>query len=211
VPDALIALVVLVVGWFAVGSALNVKRGNRALAWMQGGLKQVGDKATVKWIGTTAVELGLANAKPPFENATVVVFLAPRDLPWLWAASRARGRRDTLLLRAGLKKSPVFDLELLDRASWSGRDALRGMQGETWAERDAAGLMAAFKVESALEGAPSLADAARASGAAVRRVSVRRKEPNLQLHVDLPEPSVDASGFFASFRSLGELASRRPT
>ncbi len=56
---ALMALVVLVLGSFALGSASNVKRGNRALKWMQGGLKSLGDKATVRWIGTTAVDLGL--------------------------------------------------------------------------------------------------------------------------------------------------------
>ncbi len=205
----LLALVALVVGWFALGSARNVRRGNAALKWMQGGLKQVGDKATVKWIGTTAVELGLANAKAPFESATVVVFLAPRDLPWLWAVSHARGRRDTLILRAGLKKAPVIDLELFDPASWSGRDAERSMRGETWGTREAAGLTAAAKVESAFEAAPALADAARAGGAAVRRISVRRKEPNVTLHADLPGKDADAAAFFAAFRSLGELASRR--
>ena len=208
--EALVALVVLVVGWFAVGSAVNVKRGNRALQWMQGGLKQVGDKATVKWIGTTAVELGLANARPPFETATVIVFLAPRDLPWLWAPSRARGRRDTLILRAGLKKPPVIDLELFDPASWSGRDAERSMKNESWVTRGAAGLAAGAKVESAFEAAPALVVTATAGGATVRRISLRRKEPHLTLHVDLPDRAIDAGGFFAAFRSLGELASRRP-
>jgi hypothetical protein len=207
---ALMALVIFVLGWFALGSSANVKRGNRAMKWMQGGLKTIGDKATVRWIGTTAVDLGIANAKPPFESASVVVFLAPRDLPWLWAASRARGRRDTLILRAALKKAPVVDLELLDRESWSGRDAESGMKNDTWVTRDVAGLSAAFKVESALDAAPSLADAARASGAAVRRVSVRRKDPHLTLHVDLPAETADAAAFFSAFRALGEQAGRRP-
>ena len=62
---ALLALVAFVTGWFALGSAANVKRGNRALKWMQGGLKMLGDKATVRWIGTTAVDLGIAQAKAP--------------------------------------------------------------------------------------------------------------------------------------------------
>jgi hypothetical protein len=213
VTDALLGLVAFVVGWFAVGSALNVRRGNAALKWMQGGLKQVGDKATVKWIGTTAVELGLAAARAPFESATVVIFLSPRDLPWLWAFSRARGRRDTLLLRASLKKDPVHDLELLDVASWSGRDARRSMGDERWSTRDGAGgagsLVTFYKVEGALPDAGALAEAAGRAGTVVRRLSVRRKGPHLQLHVDLPAASVDAAGFFAAFRSLGEIASRR--
>lgn len=209
-PDALIALVVFVVGWFAVGSAMNVKRGNAALKWLQGGLKQVGDKATVKWLGTTAIELGLASAKDPFVSAAVVIFLAPRDMPWLWALSRARGRRDTLVLRAELRKAPAVDLELLDRESWSGRDVMRTIGRETWFDRDAVpGLASHFKVESALAAAPALAEAARACGSPVRRLGVRRKETHLTLHVDLPAASVDAAGFFAAFRALGELASRR--
>jgi hypothetical protein len=209
--DALLGLVAFVVGWFAVGSALNVRRGNAALAWLQGGLKQVGAKATVKWIGTTAVQLGLAAANAPFESATVVVFLAPRDLPWLWAFSRARGRRDTLILRAGLRKEPVYDLELLDRGSWSGRDALREMREERWSIREGRGdaLPAFYKVDGALAQADALEEAARRAGATLRRVSVRRKGSHLQLHVDLPAASVDAAGFFAAFRSLGEIASRR--
>lgn len=210
--QALLALVAFVLGWFALGSAANVKRGNRALAWLQGGLKALGDKATVRWIGTTAVDLGLAKAKAPFESASLVVFLAPRDLPWLWALSRARGRRDTLILRTRLEKPPVADVELLDRASWSGRDALRGMKDERWSVREPVepgGLAAFYRFDEALARADALWNEARGSGATLRRLSVRRNEPHLELHVDLPAAPLDAAGFFRTVRSLGELAQLR--
>ena len=201
-----------VLGWFALGSGANVKRGNRALKWMQGGLKALGDKATVRWIGTTAVDLGLAQAKAPFESASLVVFLAPRDLPWLWAVSRARGRRDTLILRTRLQKPPIADVELLDRASWSGRDALRRMKDERWSLREPpqpGGLATFTRFDEALARADALWQEARHAGATIRRLSVRRNEPHLELHVDLPAASCDAAGFFRAVRSLGELASRR--
>jgi hypothetical protein len=210
--NALIALVVLVLAWFGVGSALNVRRGNAALQWLQGGLKQVGDKATVRWIGTTAVQLGLSAAKAPFEAAEVVIFLEPRDLPWLWAVSRFRGRRDTLILRGKLARPPVEDLELLDASSWSGRDALRGMRDERWSTRGPAAqeaLSASYKYETALARADALKPAMLGLGVPTRRLSVRRNEPHLQLHTDLPAASVDAAGFFRAVRELGELASRR--
>jgi hypothetical protein len=210
--QALLALVAFVLGWFALGSGANVKRGNRALKWLQGGLKALGDKATVRWIGTTAVDLGLASAKAPFESAALVVFLAPRDLPWLWAFSRARGRRDTLILRARLQKPPLFDLELLDRGSWSGRDALRRMKDERWSVREPprpGGLAAFTKFDDALARADALEAEARNAGATVRRLSVRRNDTHLELHVDLPAASLDAAGFFQTVRALGEIASRR--
>lgn len=211
--QALLVVVAFVLGWFALGSAANVKRGNRALAWLQGGLKALGDKATVRWIGTTAVDLGLANAKAPFESASVVLFLAPRDLPWLWAFSRARGRRDTLILRTRLAKAPVVEIHLLDRESWSGRDALRSMKDERWSVREAGapGELAAFyKFDEALARADALRQEAAGAGATVRRISVRRNEPHLELHVDLPAAPLDAAAFFRAVRALGELASRRP-
>jgi hypothetical protein len=40
----------------------------------------------------------------------------------------------------------------------------------------------------------------------VRRLSVRRAEPHLQLHVDLPEVSAPAVEFFTAVRTLGEMA-----
>ena len=210
--DLAIGLVVLVLGWFAVGSAVNVRRGNAAMKWLQGGLKLLGDKATVRWLGTTAVQLGLAAAKAPFEEATVIVFLEPRDLPWLWAFSRPRGRRDALIVRGRLARPPAEDLELLDRASWSGRDALRGLKEERWSVREPAApdrLAAFYKYESALAKADALRAVAAEGGLPVRRLAVRRAEPHLTLHVDLPAASVDAAGFFRMIRALGELAASR--
>ena len=209
--ELLIALVAVLLGFFAFGSGVNVRRGNAAMKWLQGGLKQIGDKATVRWLGTTAVQLGLSQAKAPFEEAVVVVFLEPRDLPWLWALSRARGRRDTLILRARLARPPAEDLELLDRESWSGRDALRGMKDERWSVREPAApgsLTAFYKYEKALGKGDALWEAAQGAGATVRRLSARRQEPHFTLHVDLPAASADAAGFFRTVRDLGELASR---
>ena len=40
------------------------------------------------------------------------------------------------------------------------------------------------------------------------RLSVRRAEPHLQLHVDLPAESAPAAEFFAAVRTIGERALR---
>jgi hypothetical protein len=96
----------LVVGWFAAGTLWNVRKGGAVMRWMQGGLPLLGPRATVRWLGSTTVELGIAGAKPPFERVTLVIFLEPRDLPWLWGITHLRGRRDTLIVRAQLRNPP---------------------------------------------------------------------------------------------------------
>lgn len=201
-------LVALVMCWFAAGSIWNVRKGKSTLRWMQDGLQLLCERTTVRWLGTTAVEMVLSKPKPPFEEATLVIFLEPRDVPWLWGFSRSRGRRDALILRTRLRRAPHADLEALDRSSFAGRDALRHMASERWSVRepDASGARPVFyKVESALPLADALLDFARGAGMTVRRLSVRRVEPHLQLHLDLPAEAAPAVEFFTAVRTLGEM------
>jgi hypothetical protein len=204
-------LVALVMVWFAAGSIWNVRKGKSTLRWMQGGLHHLCERTTVRWLGTTAVELVLSKSKAPFEEATLVIFLEPRDVPWLWGFSRSRGRRDGLILRARLRRAPHADLEALDRSSFAGRDALRRMASERWSVREpgASGALPTFyKVEGALPLADALLELAKGAGMTVRRLSVRRAEPHIQLHIDLPSESAPAAEFFAAVRTIGERALR---
>ena len=114
---------IAIVAWFTAGTIWNVRKGRELMRWMQGGLPVIGERTTVRWLGSTAVELVIDQGKAQFTRAAVVIFLEPRDLPW-WPISRSRGRRDTLILRGTLRRAPKFELEIVDPASWSGRDAL---------------------------------------------------------------------------------------
>lgn len=206
---ALTAVLVFVMGWFAVGSIWNVRKGRDTLRWIQGGLPLLGEKTTLRWLGTTSVELVLAQAKSPFASARVVVFLEPRDVPWIWALSRRRGRRDTLIFRGQPRRTPSFDIEAFDGGSWSGREARRSMNSEPWiaGESSAAqGLTVYTKTDGAGAVADGLLEIARGARMTVRRLSIRRREPHIQLHVDLPTPPTPAAEFFGALRAIGERA-----
>ncbi|HEY6105711.1 MAG TPA: hypothetical protein VIV59_07005 [Anaeromyxobacteraceae bacterium] len=206
-PLTVLALVLL--AWFAAGTIWNVRRGHELMRWMRGGLPLLGERTTVRWLGSTAVEVVIRQARPPFEEAAVVIFLEPRDVPWMWALSRGRGRRDTLIIRAKLRKAPRADLEALDRASWSGRDALRSMGGGEWSVREPAarrGLATFYRAPAALSRADAMLEVAARAGLTVRRLSVRQGGPHLQIHVDPPDGGVSASDFFEAVRALGARA-----
>ena len=194
----LTVLVFLVVGWFAAGTIWNVRKGSAAMRWMQGGLPLLGERTTVRWLGTTSVELGIEQAKAPFAQVAVVVFLEPRDVPWLWALARQSGRRDTLIIRAKLRHAPDADLEAVDGQSWSGRDALRQLGSENWSERKAGkpGATSLLVKRGGDEGRmEELLGVARGAGMEVRRLSIRRSPNHLLLHVDLPALTTDAAAF----------------
>ncbi|HEU4383045.1 MAG TPA: hypothetical protein VFR85_06005 [Anaeromyxobacteraceae bacterium] len=195
--------------WFAGGTIWNVRRGRELMRWMQDGLPLLGERTTVRWLGSTAVEMVIRKANPPFEEAAVVIFLEPRDVPWMWALSRGRGRRDTVIVRGTLRVAPRADLEALDRESWSGRDALRSMGGDQWSLREPAargGLATFYRAPAALPRADAMLELAARAGLTVRRLSVRRGGPHLQVHVDPPGAGVSASQFFEAVRALGARA-----
>jgi len=199
---------IVVVAWFATGTIVNVARGRALMHWMQGGLPALGERTTVRWLGSTAVEMAIREARAPFTAVTLVVFLEARDVPWLWALGRSRGRRDTLIVRGALQALPSLELEALDPGSWSGRDALARVPAE-WPVRELAPAGVArvhHASAAALARAEALLALADRAGLAVRRLSVRRTEPNFQLHVGLPDRRKGAREFFETVRTIAARA-----
>jgi hypothetical protein len=114
-----VVVVIFVVGWFAVGTHYNVRTGEDALRWLQQGLPLVGEKTTLRWLGSSIVELKIQDAKAPFRNAEVLVVLEPRDVAPFWALARLRGRRDLFVFRGTLRKHPRLELEAYDPKCWT--------------------------------------------------------------------------------------------
>ena len=178
------------------------------MRWMQGGLPMLGERTAVRWLGSTAVEMVIRDGNAPFTGVTVIIFLEARDTPWMWAISRSRGRRDTLIIRGKLHKAPAVEFEALDPASWSGRDALPRVPPK-WLVRQPVspgGIVIHHESAAALTQADTLMALAQQAGLAVRRLSVRRTEPNLQLHVPLPDCQQPARDFFDAVHSLADHA-----
>ncbi len=178
--------VIVFLGWFAVGTQLNVRKGNAVLRWLQDGLTLVGEKTTLRWLGSSAVELKVQSAAKPLRALEIFIVLEPRDIPFLWWLFRARGRRDLLILRAQLRAMPATELEALHTRAWSTRGIERSLKAKGWtrietspnaslaayaqgAGETASGLLAVLLKEAAI---PELA---------LVRLAVRHSVPNLEV------------------------------
>jgi hypothetical protein len=195
---------VAVVAWFAAGTIVNVRKGRALMRWMQDGLPVLGERTTVRWLGSTVVEMTIREARPPFASVTVVVFLEPRDLPW----GRLLRRRDTLIVRGMLRRAPEVEFEVLDPASWSGREAAPRVPPE-WQARPAGAAGGLVVHHSSAEGvtrAGTLLAAARDARLDAMRLAARRGEPHFQLHVPLPDTGRPARGYFEAVSNLAERA-----
>jgi hypothetical protein len=219
--DAIVTVlaVVVFVGfflWFAIGTQLNIRRGNAFLRWLQGGLPLIGRRTTMRWLGSSAVELVVAEPAAPFRHVTLILVLEPRDLPWLWALTRTRGRRDLLIVRADLLRAPRADLEVVQADSWSARlpiqsgDAMVALEPVDWPTgrwgavdaRASAGIdrPRAARAWAALDEA----------SAGMSRLSIRRTVPHVEVHLRPPGDSRPAYQLLQAVRQAAmDLAGRQ--
>jgi hypothetical protein len=205
----LAALVAVVLGWFALGVVVNLRRGNAVLKWLQAGLPRLGERATLRWLGSSAVALEIAKARPPFRRIELVLVLEPRDVPWFWLLARWRGRRDLLILRGQLVSAPQQEFAWFAPGSWSERE--RRHDGRDWPGEQLDGLrLQAPGLAASRQAARAALAAARQLHPTVWQLAARRGQPHLELHLPLPDPRrADAAGYCDQLRQLAEQLSRR--
>ena len=209
----LIAAIVIVLGWFTLGLTWNLRKGNALLRWMQAGLPQLGERTTMRWLGSSAVELVIGKARLPFKQVTLLAVMEPRDIPWLWLISRFQHRRDVLIVRAQLQTAPPYEFDLIAPDAWNETKQASQSEARQWTIEP---------LDDLNFGAPSTtrslsrAIAAEALPVARRvqprvwRLSARRNDPQLELHVPLPNPrTTESQTFFTALRELGEQLSKR--
>jgi hypothetical protein len=206
-PGSLLLIVLIVVlVWFAVGTQRNIRKGNDLLRWLQGGLPVLGKRTQLKWLGSSAVQLNMVEPNEPFREVELVAVLEPRDVGLLWAMARARRRRDFVILRGRLVRSPSYELEAGDLRGWTGQDALRKLDPEAWSSADWDDPN--VRVLHSTGADPDAARVAWGSLAAATggmwRLSIRRTPPHLEVHALLPATrSMSAEGLIDAFAELG--------
>ncbi len=192
---AILLLVVIMVA-FAIGTQRNIAKGNKRLAWLQAGLPELGRRTTLRWLGSSAVQLDLVDPVSPFREVTVLYVLEPRDVPLLWLFTRARGRRDVLIVRASLRRAPRLELEAAAPGAW-----LTASDAEEAAEWPAVAFPGGISATAAEGADPADVEAARrawarlaATSAAVWRLSVRQTVPHLEVHVRPADAATPPAG-----------------
>ncbi|MGH2820457.1 MAG: hypothetical protein ACRDJ5_07380, partial [Actinomycetota bacterium] len=189
--------------WFALGTQRNIRKGNDVLRWLQGGLPELGSRTTLRWLGSSVVELKISQARAPFSEATVMVVLEPRDVSVLWALARARRRRDFLVMRARLRRAPAFELEAGRAGTFTGRDRLDRLDPEAWSTGlwEHPSVEVAHTAEADVAAVRALWDAFGSSSGQAWRISVRRDAPHVEVHTRLPDiDSVDPRELLGAFQ-----------
>lgn len=207
----LLLAAIIFLGWFALGTHLNVRKGNQVLAWLQNGLPLLGERTTLRWLGSSVMELKIAKAKSPFRNVETLAVFEPRDVPFLWGLTRSRGRRDILIIRAQMEATPRFELEAFDPKGWTTSSTERDLKQKHWTPLDlglASPLLAYYSGSDGTSSAKPLIALAQRNGSSLVRLSLHRTIPNLEMHIRLPDPkSQSAQDLFQNVRQIAQDSS----
>lgn len=209
----LVAAVIVLMGWFAIGVVYNLRRGDALLKWMRSGLPGIGQKTTFRWLGTSVVELVLAHAKNPFRRLEVLLVFKPRDVFWMTLMATMQGRSDIVIFRGQLTTAPLVDLELIDPASWSGRTVSRQLADRRWESqsyRDLQLMAPAGLIGLAAETLDRLTVPMERLSARYARFGLRRDKPHFEVHVPFPAyRTLDARQYFEALRGLARAIVQR--
>ncbi len=207
----LVLVVVVVMGWFAFGIIYNLRLGDAYLRWLRKGLPLVGERTTLRWLGTSVVEMAIAAAKKPFRRLDTLIVFAPRDVPWMWLIAGLQGRRDIFIFRAQLVNPPPVDLELADPTAWTGRQALQQASALGWATQSHAALTLMAPSDQLQRAAAALAtldSPLQRLSLHCLRLSLRRAPSTSQLEVHFPLPdrkAIAADEWVGAFKDLALL------
>ena len=212
-PGLAVALMAAVLLWFAFGTQINVRRGNRLLAWLQDGLPLLGPRTTLRWLGSSVAELRIADAAAPFRKAEVLVVLEPRDLGLLWALARRRGRRDFLLLRLDLVRAPRMRADAIDPGAWTAGDRrvddVPPERRTSWTDGAGASVELVHDTDADLDALRAAWSRMAAVPAQPWRISVRPTVPHLEIHLIPPAPDkADSRRLMDEVRRLATELSR---
>lgn len=129
---AIALFVAVFVLWFLVGGEYNRRRAGRLARWVYQGLKPYLGTASIRWLTTHAFEVFVEDPRPPFAALKVTGLLESRDMVTVWLYNRLADRPDLLVLRANLRRRPVWGFEAFRPRTILSGDARREAEAEGW-------------------------------------------------------------------------------
>ena len=204
-----ILAVILMLGWFAIGTQWNVRKGDSVLKWLQDGLPVIGERTTMRWLGSSVLELKIEKASKPFKSAEAVIVFEPRDVAFLWGLARLRGRRDLFIFRSQLRSVPRYEIEAIESGAWSAGGVEKSMMKNRWQHlQTAAGtfpgrLSVYYPNGGNAASAVDLVGMASDLGKKLIRLSVRSDKQTLELQYPLSQANtISAKELFSGIKQL---------
>ena len=108
----------LVLAWYLFFVRYNRERGLQALRWIEASLAGHGHVTGVRWFGASRFVAPIRLHTGIFQHASVVVDIAPREMPLRWLLKWLRKNPETVTFEADLDCPPAFNLAVGNHRWW---------------------------------------------------------------------------------------------
>jgi hypothetical protein len=109
---SLLLAAVFFAAWYWLGLRHHRRRASQVLRWLESALGGQGQAAGVRWIAHSRFKVPLRLSWGAFHRASVLVDLAPSEMPLRWLLSKLHGHREVLIFQADLDLPPAFSLHV---------------------------------------------------------------------------------------------------
>lgn len=179
----------LLIGWFVVGNEVMRRRGRSLAVWCKRALDPLGGRQAIQWITTQSFRLEVDGLRAPFTAGSLTGLVESLDVPIIWLANRANGRRDMVLLQLSLRQQPIWGLELYRPKSVLAGDARKYALEEGWTETVFDGLRLAAVGPGMEKVVRELTAELGDEATNLVRLAIRRRGLHLTLAMNIPDRS----------------------
>ncbi len=201
-----IALCIILIGWFAAGSYLNDQKIQKVSRWAREGLKNYGTLGTLRRMDPSSIGMRLIveGKKAPFPQLEVLINLVRRENFPLWLYQKISRKSDLLIIKANLESTPKNEAHLLSKGDAALVDRLNAADSRPLMLRFEEGghrLYYRGNLDPSTELA--LKSFLEQYSSSIQRLSIQPKSPHLTLHASIaPLTSIQGESFFQALSDL---------
>ena len=202
----LLAGAALCAAWYLLSVRHHRRRAKQVVLWLQGVLAGNGQVVGIRWIRPNQFKVPLRLTCGVFHRASVLVDMAPLEMPVQWAIAKFRGRKELLTFQADLDLPPAFSLHL-HNFRWFARSS-RKVKVSTggWQFEHAGPFVVTTRREWKKELSTAMASFSRTDHE-FYSIDFQRRSPHFSVTLPLTAISPESPIRACVFESMRELAS----
>ena len=202
----LLAGAALCAAWYLLSVRHHRRRAKQVVLWLQGVLAGNGQVVGIRWIRANQFKVPLRLTCGVFHRASVLVDMAPVEMPVHWAIAKFQGRKEFLTFQADLDLPPAFSLHL-HNFRWFARSSRKvNVTTGGWTFEHAGPFVVTTRSEWKKELSSAMASFSRTDHE-FSSIDFQRRSPHFSVTLPLTSISPESPTRACVFESMRELAS----
>lgn len=194
--------------WYWLALGLSRRRAQEITHWLGAALLGKGQVLQMVRLSATRLRFPLRMAYGVFRRASVLVELAPYELPWKWLLAKIRQRPETLTFQADLDLPPAFALHV-QNFRWFGSSTRKCQhdRGE-WTFENTGPFVISTRVDWQKDVPGAVMSLAQVPNEDFLSVAFQRSSPHFSVTVPLESIAPGSPIRSLVFENMKELAGR---